>query len=137
MTALAADSQREKRGQGRVFHFPVAADAVIYKGAIVQLDATGFAGPAAAGNTRVIVGIAREKVDNTGGADGAKDIRVDADCEFLFAASSLAQTALGAAMLVIDDNTVDETSAGSATVGALTEFVSATQGWVYVPGLTG
>lgn len=135
MTALAADAQREKRGIGRVFHFPVAANVTIYKGALVRMSAGGFAEPAAAGAGGPVVGVAIEKVVN-GAVAGAVNIRVDADCEFLFAASSITQAMVGTAMLVIDDNTVDETSASSSEVGKLTQFVSTTQGWVYVRGLT-
>jgi len=135
MAALTADRNRQRRGTVKTAYIPVAATTKIYKGALVQLDASGYASNAVAGNTRKIVGVAAEQVDNTGAA-GAKSILVEFDAEFLFTASSIAQANLGGAMLVVDNDTVDETSAGSATVGALMQFVSATQGWVYVPGMT-
>lgn len=136
MAALTADRQREARGTAKLISVPVASATKIYKGSAVQLDANGFASNAVAGNVRLIAGIAAEQVDNSGGGNGAKSITVEYDREYLFTASSITQANLGAPMLVIDNDTVDETSAGSATVGRLTQYVSATQGWVYVPGLS-
>lgn len=135
MTALAAAANREKRGIGRVFFFPVAASVTIYKGALVQMDAAGRAIPAASGAGGPIVGVAIETV--VGGAvAGANNVRVDADAEFLFTASSITLAMQGTDMLVVDDNTVDETSASSSAVGKMTQFISTTQAWVYVKGLT-
>lgn len=136
MAALAADRNRQKRGIGRVFTFPMAA-VKIYKGAIVGVLAAGYATNAVSGATVLnVLGIAIETVDNSAGAAGDLKIRVDCDAEFLFTASSITQAMLGTAMLIVDNDTVDETSASSFAVGKLTEFVSTTQGWVYVPGLT-
>lgn len=137
MTALAADTNREKRGMGRVFHFPVDGGSILYKGGLVALNAAGFAIPAADVAAQPVVGVAAEKVDNSAGADGAKTVRVDAEAEFRFAATSITQAMVGVNMEVVDDNTVDETAgAGNIVVGKLTEFISTTLGWVYVPGLT-
>lgn len=138
MTALARDASREKRGIGRVFHYPVKANAILYKGAIVTIDVAGFAIAATDVATNKVAGVAIEKVDATGFADGDKWIRVDADCEFLFAASSITQAMVGALMVIVDDNTVDDAAGATndISVGKLTQFVSTTSGWVYVPGLT-
>jgi hypothetical protein len=49
---------------------PVAADAVIYLGALLALDADGFVVPAADAAGLKPIGFAEKSVDNTGGADG-------------------------------------------------------------------
>jgi hypothetical protein len=138
MTALATAFARPKRGVGRQISVPVNASSVIHKGGLVALDSDGFAIPAADTASTRVVGVAIES--KTGGAsDGDVRVIVEYDAEFLFTASSItrAMTASGAAMCVVDDNTVDD-AAGPTNdiyVGQLTDFVSTTSGWVYVPGL--
>jgi len=137
MTALAANFQREKRGIGRVFAVPVAATTRIYKGGLVGIDGDGFAIPASDTASQKVIGVAIEEVNNTG-ADGALNVRVDADCEFRFVATSITQAMLGTMMYVVDDNTVDDAAGptNDAPVGPMTQFISTTACWVYVPGLT-
>lgn len=137
MTALAADANREKRGLGRVFSLPAAA-VKIWKGGIVALNTAGFATPAADTASFICAGVAIETVDNAAGAAGDKRIRVMADAEWKFVASSITQAMLGTAMFVVDDNTVDDAAGptNDVAVGKLTEFLTTTSGWVYVPGLS-
>lgn len=134
MAALTADANRQQRGLTRLFRVPVAATEQIYKGAIVGIDASGFAIAAVSGGDSFVAGIARENVLG-GAADGDEWVTVEAGAEWQFAASSITQAMVGDAMLIIDDNTVDETSAASDTVGRITEFLTTTSAWVYVPGL--
>lgn len=135
MAAITAAVDRPKKGIGKVRRFQMTASTAIVKGALVSLDATtGLAKNAVSGAVDPVVGVATENV--TSAASGTYYIQVEFDCEFRFAASSIAAASLGAPMLVVDNNTVDETSAGSAVVGQLVELVSSTLGWVYVPGLT-
>ena len=113
------------------------ADSItIVKGELVGLlAADGLSVKAVSGATVThILGVAAET--KTSGAGGDDWIQVEYDTEWLFAATSITQLMVGDPMLVVDNNTVDETSASSATVGKLTEFVSTTIGWVYVPGNT-
>ena len=108
----------------------------LVKGELVGiLNADGLAVKAVSGATVVwIAGIAAEtKTSGTGGADW---IQVEYDREYLFAATSITQAMVGDPMLIVDNNLIDETSAASAVVGKLTEYVSNTSGWVYVPGFT-
>ncbi len=135
MTALAADANRQQRGESRLFRVPVAATEQIYKGAIVGINATGFAIAAVSGADSFVAGIARENVLG-GAADGDEWVTVEYNAQWLFTATAVTQAMLGdTLMLVVDDNTVDDVSAASATVGRITEFISATSVWVYVPGL--
>ncbi len=138
MTAITTDVQREKRGIGRVGSFPMAAVKIV-KGAIVHINAAGFAtnGADTAGFLGT-AGVAIETVDNSAGAAGDLRIRVDFDAEFKFAASSITQAMVGTDMFTVDNNTVDDAAGptNDIKVGKLTEFISTTLGWVYVPGLT-
>lgn len=136
MTVLAAAANRQSKGVPKTRRYLMKASTTIWKGALVAIEAaSGLVVPAVAGaGYTAVVGVAAESMVSA--ASGAFWVQVEYDREYLFAASSIAQTALGTPMLVIDDNTVDETSAASATVGKLTEYASSTSGWVQVPGLT-
>lgn len=138
MAAISTAANRLKRGVGKVRSYKLAAVSVP-KGALVAINAAGFAtnGADTAGFLGT-VGVAAESVDNSAGSAGDKRIKVDFDCEFLFTASSITQAMVGTAMYTVDNNTVDDAAGptNDIAVGKLTEFVSTTQGWVYVPGLT-
>lgn len=139
MTALAANANRAARGtQFQMVSLPVNDGAVIYKGAIVMIDADGYAIAATDTAGLRVAGIAHDKRDNTGGAAGALQVPVEFGREYLFAATSITQAMLGASMMVVDDNTMDDAAGATndRVLGNLTEFVSTTQGWVYVPGLS-
>jgi hypothetical protein len=137
MTAITAAVNRRYKGTYEQRGYVMTASTTIPKGALVSVGAaTGLALNAVAGAVDPIVGVALETVTSPAGTETTK-IQVGFDADWLFAASSITQAMVGDVMLVIDNNTVDETSAGSAAVGLLTEFVSTTSGWVNVPGLTG
>jgi len=135
MTAITTAANRQSKGVPKTRRFLMTNSITIPKGGLVAVViATGLVINAAAGTLNPVVGVAAETV--TSGTGGADWIQVEYDREYLFACTSVAQAAVGTAMLVVDNNTVDETSAGSATVGKLTEFVSTTLAWVQVPGLS-
>ena len=137
MAAITTAVNRQRRGQCKTRRYLMKASTTIPKGALVAIEAaSGLAINAVAGAsiTAPVVGVAAET--KTSASSGSYWIEVEFDADWLFAASSVAQTAVGVAMLVVDNNTVDETSASSATVGKLVEYVSATSAWVNVPGLS-
>lgn len=137
--ALAANAARQSRGRSKLNSYPVAASATIYKGSLVMIDATGYLQVATDEATIHIVGVAAEGANNSAGADGAIWCEVESDCEFLFAATSITQAMVSTVMVCVDDNEIDD-AAGATNdrpVGILTEYQSATLGWVYVPGVTG
>lgn len=61
---------RELLNGGKMLSLEVAADAVIFAGGIVCLDADGFAVPASTATALRAIGRAEETADNTSGADG-------------------------------------------------------------------
>jgi hypothetical protein len=77
--ALAADKNvRTKANAGtRKNRRPVAADAVIFNGALIALDTDGFVVPLADTAGLISLGVARENVDNTDGDDGDETIEYD------------------------------------------------------------
>ncbi|WP_353429495.1 hypothetical protein [Paracoccus denitrificans] len=105
MAALAKNAPRTRVGEGRRFRDPVAAATRIFSGALVGLNATGFAIPAAPTAVRVR-GVALAEADNQLGAAG--DGFVDTDRgPFLFANDgSINRTSIGDTVYVVDDNTV-------------------------------
>ena len=73
--ALTEDRNTPER-DGKVVAFEVAANAKIFTGSLVAINANGFAVPAS--NTDGLKGIGRaeEYIDNTGGSDGDARIMV-------------------------------------------------------------
>lgn len=134
MTALAAD-KASKTKSGRIWKVPVAASQDIFKGAMVCIDADGFLIPAAdaSGISRVI-GIAFEHADNNPGSDGDIDCRVISDVRVHAVGVTLTQAMLGDRMYVEDDATFDDSDPGEGRLaGVLVEFISATEGVIYIP----
>lgn len=68
--ALTQDRDTKRR-EGRGFTAPIAANAKIFKGALLARNAAGYAVPASTSTTQKALGRAEEAIDNTGGADGA------------------------------------------------------------------
>lgn len=111
MTALTSD-RNTPRAAGSVLSLPMAA-VLIYAGAIVCRNASGYATKGAVSTTLVGVGRANERVDNTAGAAGDKRINVEVDV-FRFVnsadADAIAIADIGKPCYVVDDQTVAKTS---------------------------
>lgn len=111
--SLSADKALNQRA-GVEIALPVAADAVIWLGALVAVNATGYALPATATGGLTVVGVAQTRVDNTGGSAGDLSVVVRRGQEWLLKGSSLAQSAVGDPVYVVDDETVAPSVAGTA-----------------------
>ena len=118
-------SREDVRKDDALEAYQVKAATKIYKGALVAVDATGYAVPAVSTAVRV-VGVAYETMDNTNGVSGAISIRVWRAGTFQFNAAGMAVTNIGAKVYVTDDNTVTLTATANIQVGVITEFLSAT-----------
>lgn len=135
LTVLTADVELPSRGSpGIGLALSVGVD-IIYKGALVNVNAAGFL--IAAGDTasETCVGIADENVDNSGGSAGDLVCKVLSGRAFLITATSLLQTDVGTLAMVVDDDTVEVAAATSndVEIGYIIEFVSVTSVWVYIP----
>lgn len=133
MAILAADRETAVK-QGLLKSYPAAVD-IIYKGGLVAINAAGYACPAADTLGLRVVGIADEKVDNSAGSAGDKDVRVRQGCLAKLVATSITQAMLGQIMYVADDQTFDDASTNLVPAGILVDYVSATSGWIFVSPL--
>lgn len=134
MPALAADRTTPKR-LARRLSLPVAANAVIYAGALVCVNATGFATKGAVSAALKFAGVAQQRVDNTGGLDGAVRIEVDRDGCHVFANSAagdlITLADLGSTVFIVDDQTVAKTSAtGTRSAAGKVVDVDTTGVWI-------
>lgn len=131
MAATTTDRVTEKKVPG-MLSYPVAA-VKINMGSLVAINAAGFLTPAADAANLKVVGIAAETVDNSGGSAGDLKCRVEAPIIGRFAASSITQAMVGTKMYVVDDQTVDDaTGTNSIIAGVLVEFISTTEGRIYI-----
>ena len=131
MAALTKDRATPYR-EGVEVAYPVAAAVKIYAGSLVCANAGGFAAPGADTSGYRLAGVALEQVDNTGGADGAKSVRVRRHGIFEFEAASITQAMVGDPMYAVDDHTFDDAAGptNDVKVGILVKYGSATKGWI-------
>ncbi len=121
MTALTANHDAERK-DGILVAYKVAARTVIYKGALVCLNAAGYAVPAADEAGLTFVGVAYERGDNAAGEDGDVSARVWKDGSFRVAMRSPRLGDLGAPAYVVDDNTVALSAAHAVSAGTIVEI---------------
>ncbi len=126
MAVLTAD-RATTRADGALCAFKVGVD-IIYEGALVMTDATGWlvAGSDTTGCN--FAGVAYETCDNSGGSAGDKKCKVHLTGIFDFAYDGTAtQASVGALLYLKDDQTLDVV--GDVThnipVGRVVEFVDA------------
>lgn len=133
MTALTADRNTPNR-DGEMFGLPVATNVKIYGGAIVMLNATGYATKGATATGQICAGRAEDLADNTGGADGAKTVTVRSGV-FKFANSAAADlitaAEIGDNCYIVDDQTVAKTD-GTATRSVAGKIVGVDSDGVWV-----
>lgn len=124
---------------------PVAASVVIYSGALVMIDASGNATPAAAAGTNnalVVAGIAEETVDNSTGSAGDYYVRVkacDGDTAYGFnnhGSATVTAADVGKLAHASDDNTVANAVSGTTRpiVGHIHSIDADGLVYVTVPG---
>lgn len=126
MTALAANRPTEflEIGCRRWRTFPVAANAIIWAGALVAINATGYLVPVTAASQKV-VGIACTELDATGLADGAKEMEVDHGIALLensTAGEALTKANVEDTCYAADDQTVGKTDGSAAGTGQVSEL---------------
>jgi len=121
---LAKDKQVSSRVLALIGH-PVAAGAVIFKGALVALNVAGFAVPATKAADLRVIGVARKGVDNSDGQDGDKvvEVRVD-ECVKVKndAVTPVTRDHIGGACFVLDDETVTSGGTGSSVAGVVQDI---------------
>ncbi|MFZ6644426.1 hypothetical protein ACO0LO_01810 [Undibacterium sp. TJN25] len=101
---------------GELLGFPAAAGVKIYSGALVAVNATGFATPGATSTTLTYAGRAEQYVDNTAGADGGKTVQVRRKRLFKWsnaAADPITQADVNKTCYIVDDQTIAKTNGGN------------------------
>ncbi len=137
MTALTKDRNTRTKAGGARRHGTrdVAANAVIFLGALIAKDAAGNLVAASDAAAVEIVGISEEHVDNTGGAAGAKKCAyvTGLEVELENDGGTIVKANLGRACFVADDQSVTDAAASSNNVyvGVVQEFTT-TKVWVFV-----
>ena len=104
MTALTS-SHETRRKDGALVRYPVGAGVHVQKGGLLA-SATGLAQPASDSAGVVFIGVAYEEADNTGGAAGAKSVRVLKTGVYTYVKAAAAQGDVGKTAFVVDDGTV-------------------------------
>ena len=134
MAAITSPKDAVSRSPG-LKGYPVAASTTIQKGQMVCGNANGWAVPAAnTVNYSVVLGVAYETVDNSAGGNGDKSVRLQSDRHFLFDATSITQAMVGTTMYVVNNGTFDNSAGANAIhAGVLSEFVSTTSGYIFIP----
>lgn len=131
---LTADRNTPRR-EGDLENHPIKAATKIYAGALVCLDASGWAVPGATATTLIAVGRAEAQVDNTG-ANGDKSIEVRRGLfRFKNSASGdlIARAEIGDNCYVVDDETVAKTNGSSTrSVAGKIRDVDAQGVWVEI-----
>lgn len=106
MTALMS-SHDARRKDGALVLYPLGAGVHVRKGGLLAVaSATGLVQPASDSSGLVFVGVAYEGSDNTGGAAGAKSVRVLKTGVYTYAKTAAVQADTGKAAFVVDDGTV-------------------------------
>jgi hypothetical protein len=114
MAALSTDRNTPMR-DGESIVTGVAGTKKIYAGALVALDATGYATPGATATTLKTLGRAEAQADNTAGADGDITVEIRKGV-FRFAnhgTDTVDSTHIGSDCYIVDDSTVASTDGTS------------------------
>lgn len=133
MVALTA-ARNTPQSLGGVRSIPLAANAKVFAGGMVQVAASTFGVAAAAVAANVAVGRAEASADNTGGANGDKSVKVKVGI-FRYANSAstdlVTRARIGKPVYVVDDQTVAATdNAGARPVAGNCFDVDAQGVWV-------
>ncbi len=122
MTTLATDKPRAYQ-QGDIEEYPVVASDIIYEGAAVGENGSGYARPLVAADK--FLGFATEKVDNSAGAAGDKRVRVLARGRAQLPVTGAVLASNDRALVYAsDDDTFTQTAAGNSLIGSVSRFVS-------------
>ncbi len=127
MTATTT-AREARRKDGEVISYPMAA-VKIPKGALVNINAAGFATNASDAAGETFAGVAYETVDNSAGNAGDAEIRIQTTGTFVFVdgGGNGAQTDVGVTFKIVDNQTVtDAATTNNLTAGVAVESISAT-----------
>lgn len=124
MTTLALNKPRAYE-EGFYNDLPVKGSTKIYEGAALG-KASGYARPLVAAD--VFLGFSQELVDNSAGADGAKNVRTRQRGKIVLDVVGVTGvTNEGATVYASDDDTFTLTSSGNTAVGKISRWMTGTR----------
>lgn len=138
MAALAANKEVVEQ-DGNILSMPVVATDIIYKGALVKVNAAGYLAPCAPEAGSTFAGVAYEQKDNSAGAAGALECRaMQVGCHVMDG-SGFTQADVGSMVYALEDNliTLTEGADKKQIVGKIVKFLSATQVLVKITPFVG
>lgn len=122
MTTLAADTLRDYQ-LGEIEEYPAIASDIIYQGAAVGENGSGYSRPLAAGD--VFQGFALEQCDNSAGSAGDLRVKVRTRGRVVLPITSIAITANDRpAVYASDDNTFTLTASTNSLIGYVSRWVA-------------
>lgn len=122
MTTLAANKLRDYQ-MGDKEEYPVIAADIIYQGAAVGENGSGYSRPLVAGDA--FQGFAEAKADNSGGAAGAINVNVKKRGNIVLPISGIAITANDRPVVYAsDDDTFTLTASTNSPIGTVSRWVS-------------
>lgn len=124
------------RAAGEDRGHPVAAEAVIFAGALVCLNAAGFAVPGDEDADLLTIGRAEERVDNSSGANGDAVVLARLGIfrwDNSASADEITRADIGKPAYVVDDHTVAKTSdSGGRSIAGFVDDVDELGVWVRI-----
>jgi hypothetical protein len=135
MAALSAPRNTLRQGAARErITVALKANAKVFKGGIVAVDATGYGVAGASAASLIVMGIAQQTVDNTGGASGA--LSVDVECGVFkldnAGTNTITITSVGASVYMNDDHTLSTLSTSQSVGGKVIRLDADGSVWAYV-----
>jgi hypothetical protein len=123
--------------EGRSISRAMLGGVIIYNGALVVLDSSGWAKPGVTATGLIAAGVADQQVDNTDGGDGDLSVVVKRGVFRLLNSADadlITQAEIGDACYIVDDETVAKTS-GENTRSIAGEIVDVDDDgvWVDIP----
>lgn len=131
MADITARKSTTDRQDGLVLPFLMGVEQ-IFEGALVAVNAAGYAVNAGDDAGAVVVGVADNSVDNSGGSAGDEYIKVRRTGVFTFVAGwAAAQTDVGSLVAAVDNQTVnlpaDVAVTNDVIVGRVVEVLSSSK----------
>lgn len=139
--ALTAERDTQRKA-GEQFEYEVAASTTIYAGALVVINASGYAEPGTTATNKKAVGRCEATADNSSGSAGDINVKVRAG-EFQWgnsaSADEITEADVGKFAYIVDDETVAKTSSsGTRSIAGVITAVDSDGVWVKMgPGLEG
>lgn len=121
MTGLTNDANRSYE-LGDINQLPIKAGSIIYEGAAVGSNSSGYAKPIANGDK--FCGFADERIDNSGGSDGEKTIRIRKKGSVLLDISSITLADINKSVYATDDNTFTLSATSAVYIGQISRVDS-------------